>query len=933
MLKKYIAAVFMVLGLCVAAPGLNETIPFDPSIVTGQLENGLTYFIKHNEKPANRAELRLAVSIGSVDEEEDQRGLAHFLEHMCFNGTERYPKNELVDYLESLGMGFGPDLNAYTAFDETVYMIQIPTDDPQKFRSGVEILSEWAGFLTLDHNEIDKERGVIMEEWRQRRGASARIFDEQFQVLVKDSKYAERIPIGLPEIVENCPYERLESFYRKWYRPDLMAVMMVGDFETDQALDMIMELFGRIPSPNQPQAPGFYEVPKHKEPRIIISSDPEASRATATITYKQDVQVSEVIGDYVNDLKESLYFDMFNQRLRERIRDEDQPFASAYSGKSKYVESVEFTMLYANASQNGISGGIHDILWEVRRVQQFGFLESELNRAKDRMYSQIEKAFNERDKTESRKLIRELVGHFLENEPVPGIEWEFSLASEMLGSIAVEDVNSLTDTHFPKHSMVIQISMPEEDEMEKPSEDDLTAMLAQMDTWQVQPYKDDISDQPLLNEIPEPGMVIGETWLRELDVYEWQLSNGATVVAKPTTFKNDQILFTSFAPGGGSMASETDYRSAVLSSAIVMESGMADFTLPQLEKMLSGKIVEVGPFIDDYYHGFRGSSTTKDLETALQILYGRWTSPRKDKSAFENLMARYKSFVENRVNSPEFQFNDLVFRTNYSDHYAMQNWSVDILEQVDFNTSLDFYQKAFSNPGNFTFVFVGAFDIDELREMVETYIGSLPVNSKAVTHARDMKIKFPRKRQNKILKMGVEPKSKTRITFYKPLKDDFDEMFVLNAVTEILEVRLRDILREEMGATYYVGSGSANMLPASKFATTYVAFDSNPENVDEMVSVVFEEISKMKKDLVEPHETGNIVEKYLKDRETKLESNYYWMNSIQSCLKHGVDPHDILKRDERIRSLTPEAVKKSVKKYYPKKKHTIISLYPEDWEG
>ena len=928
-MKTKLSSILVFAVLFFATAIASDQIPNDLDIITGKLDNGLTYFLKVNGKPANRAELRLAVKVGSVDEAEHERGLAHFLEHMSFNGTTKYPKSDLVDYLESLGMGFGPDLNAYTSFDETVYMIQIPTDEPEKFSSGVEILSQWAGYLTLDGEEIDKERGVIVEEWRGGRGASQRIFDEQFPVLMEGSKYSERLPIGLMDVVENASYETLRDFYRRLYRPDQMGVMVVGDFDPIEVEGWIKQYFGEIPSRTAAPTTEDYPVPDHKEIRVVISTDPEATRSSATITIKQDVESTKTLDDYRRDLKHRMLYDLLSQRLEEQIRSAEPPFVYGTAFYSQYVDTKGFSTLYASTESDGILAGIAGLITELQRARIHGFLASELDRAKERHLARMEELYANRNKQESRRIVRGMVQRFLEGNPSPGIAWEFSAVQELLPAIEIEDINALIPVLYPDHSMVVQISLPEDDSIAVPTKEDVLSLIDAVERAPVAAYEDDTSDRPLLESIPTPGGIDSEWYYPELDLHDWQLSNGLRILAKSTPFKDDQIIFNGYAPGGASLFPAQEYHTGLLTANVINEAGMGSFSLTQLEKILAGKRVEVVPYVQDHYQGFRGKSTVGDLETTMQLIYGMWTQPRFDADSFNNLMERYRAYVANSSNNPEHQWGVLVDKTNSSGHYTSLPWSSEIIDRIEHQNTWDNYQLLFGNPDAFTFIFVGSFDLDTLRELVQTYLASLPARHHQTMTYQDMDVEFPRRPVSAELFMGQEEKSATQITFYHYMPKSFTSLFYLKATTDILEVRLRKLLREDMGATYHVYSGTSNQRPAVEFSQAFIAFHSSPDNVPEMVDIVFQEIQKLKADPPSDEEVNNIIEKYLNQRETNLEDNRYWLNSLRACNQWGIEPGDILTRNNRIQSLTPRTIQKTVKKYYNSKRHTIVTMYPE----
>ncbi|MCF7802063.1 MAG: insulinase family protein, partial [Candidatus Marinimicrobia bacterium] len=593
----------------------KQTLPIDSDVRTGVLPNGLQYYIRYNPKPEHRAELRLAVNAGSILENDDQQGLAHFVEHMSFNGTEHFQKSELVDYLESIGMRFGPDLNAYTSFDETVYMLQVPTDSSEELKTAFQILEDWGHLLSFNDEEIDKERGVIIEEWRLGRGAEQRMRDEQFPIILKDSRYAQRLPIGKKEILDTFPYETLRRFYKDWYRPDLMAVVAVGDFDMDAIEGLIQSHFGNLTNPKNERGREFYPVPDHEETLFAIATDKEATRNQLTVYYMQDVKPEETIGHYRERLMGSLYNAMFNDRLNELAKQPDAPFLYGYSGQGRFVRTKEVYLLSAGVADNGITNGLEALLREAKRVHDYGFTQSELERQKKTMLRRMEQAYNERDKTESRNLAREYVSHFLNGEPIPGIEYEYTITQKLLPTITLDDVNHLADEWITTHNRVITVNAPEKEGVSVPTDKELTTVLEAVSREKVEPYAEAVNAEPLLAQEPAPGKVVSEATHADVGIVEWTLSNGVKVILKPTDFKNDEVRFTAFSPGGTSLVPDSLYIAAETTADLMFESGLGNFDRISLDKKLAGQVVNVRPWLEELEEGLNGSASPADLET------------------------------------------------------------------------------------------------------------------------------------------------------------------------------------------------------------------------------------------------------------------------------------------------------------------------------
>ncbi|MFH1764951.1 MAG: pitrilysin family protein, partial [Gemmatimonadota bacterium] len=560
------------LFLLVASPSLkaqepgftppDDPLPTDPKVTVGTLENGLRYYIRGNGRPENRAELRLVVNVGSVMEDDDQQGLAHLLEHMAFNGTANFEKQELVDYLESIGMAFGPEVNAYTSFDETVYMLQVPTDDPEIMATAFQILEDWAHQVTLDSEEIDKERGVVIEEWRLGRGAAARMMDQQFPVIFNGSRYADRLVIGKVDILETFPPDALRRFYADWYRPDLMAVVAVGDFDPSTVEASIREHFSRVPSREDPRPRAIYELPGHPETLFAVASDAEATASQVALLYKQPLRAQGTLAAYRQRLVETLFTGMLNGRLFELTQQADPPFAGAGAGQGRFVRSAEIFQLSAMVPDGGIPRGMEALLTEAERVSRHGFTASELEREKADLLRGLERTFAEQENQPSARFAGAYVNHFLQNEPIPGIEFEFQAAQALLPTISVDEVTRVAQTWLVDHSRVVMVNAPEKEDFPLPAEAELSSIFQEAVAAEIEAYEDTATEEPLLAEIPTPSPVVVESSIPELGITEWTLANGVRVVLKPTDFKDDEVLVQAFSPGGYSLSTLEEHMSA-----------------------------------------------------------------------------------------------------------------------------------------------------------------------------------------------------------------------------------------------------------------------------------------------------------------------------------------------------------------------------------
>ncbi len=911
------------------AQDLSAALGKDPQVTVGRLENGLTYYIRHNGKPEKRAELRLVVNAGSVLESEAQQGLAHFVEHMGFNGTRHFEKRELVNFLESIGMRFGPEVNAYTGTDETVYMLTIPTDTAAIVDRAFDILEDWAQHMSFDSLEIEKERGVVIEEWRLGRGAEARMRDKQVPIILKGSRYAERLPIGKKEILEHFPHDTLRAFYSTWYRPDLMAVVAVGDFEPSAVESLITKHFSAIPARRQQLARPEYPVPDYRDPLFAIATDPEATSSRVAIYFKRAVQPERTVGDYRRLLTEALYNGILNGRLDELTKQTDPPFLAGYSAQGRFVRTKEIYVLGAVVKNNGIERGLQAMLTEATRVRQHGFTQTELDREKKSMMRGIERAFQERDKTESGRFAGEYVENFLNAEPFPGIQAEYDMHRDLLPSITLEDINSLAGELITEESRVITVNVPEKPDVHVPTADQLGHEIAAAAGMKVSPYVDKASAQPLVPRPPTPRPIVEERKLEEIGVTEWKLANGIRVLLKPTDFKNDEVLCTGYSPGGTSLVSDAEFTPALTATGVVEEGGVGAFDQITLRKLLADKIVQVSPFISDLSEGISASCSPSDLETMFQLIYLYFTEPRADSAAFASYRERLRGFIQNRSSSPEAALADTITVTMAQHHYRKRPLSDSIINEMDLGTSLRVYRERFADAAGFTFIIVGAFQPSLLAPFVQTYLGEIPSLGRNETW-KDVGIRYPSGVIEKVLRKGLEPKSFVRMTFTGPFNWSPQDRYDLNSMISVLRIKLREALREDKGETYSVGvSGTPYHFPRSEFRTT-IAFGCSPDNVEDLTGTALAVLDSLKRFGPTTGDINKVKEMQRRDRETNLKENGFWLNTLRFYSEHGEDPLQLLKFDEQVDGLTAEAIQRAARLYFDQSNFARFILYPEN---
>ena len=911
------------------ALSLDQPLPVDPAVRTGQLPNGLRYYIRRNVRPANRVSLRLAVNVGSIHEQDDQRGLAHFLEHMAFNGTQNFKAGELIQFLETIGARFGPHVNAYTSFDETVYMLDVPTDKPGYVDRGLLALHDFAAGMSLLPEEIDKERGVVIEEWRGRLGAGSRITDKQFPVLLAKSRYAERLPIGSPDILKSFPRQRLVDFYRRWYRPDQMAVVVVGDIDPAAAQKLIEQHFAPIPAVKTPVETIDRAVPAHKETLYSVATDPEAQGWSVTIAHKRPLEIERTVGDYRRALIHQLASQMLSLRLREIARRPNAPFIGAEAGGSSLGRSVDIYELGASVAEGGAAAGLEALVVEARRMQQFGFNPDELERAKAGLLAAYERGYKERDTTESPNYASEYVRAFLEEEAIPGMEFEYRIAATFLPTITVEEVSAEARKLVHDDNRVILAVAPEKKDVPAPTEQTLRAALAKAEKAPVEAYTDALAGRDLVEKTPPAGKVTARRTIPEIGVTVLTLSNGVDVWLKPTEFKNDAIAFSAYALGGSSLATEKDFREASLASSLVGIGGMGGLSPVDLSKLLAGKNASASPTIGPYTHGMSGSASPRDLETALKLNYLAFTAPNLTADSLELLKRRFTSALENQTQNPRFVFGEKVEQVNTSNHYTAVAPTVADIQGLKLESMRSFYNDRFRNAADFTYFMVGTFSVDDVVPLIEQWIGSLPSTGKRTSTFRDIGVKFPAKSVREEVRKGKEAASQTVISFFADTNLDEVEMHRARAAASLLGIRLRDILREELGGTYGVSVSYDNSLPLKGYGAMVVQFGSSPENVEKLTGEVIKEVERLKAQGPTAEDVKKVQELERRDLEIATKQNQYWLGSLQTVHMLGWDPLGINRRGDRIEKLTPQVLHETLKKYFPLERHTFVTLKPE----
>lgn len=911
----------------------NVAIPIDQHVKIGKLPNGMTYYIRKNAKPEKRVELRLAVNAGSVQEDNNQLGMAHLVEHMCFNGTEHFPKNNLVHYLQSVGVGFGDGINGFTSFDETVYMLTVPSDSEKILNNGLLIMEDWANAVSFDTAEITKERGVVLEEWRLHLGASHRMQNKYIPVLLEGSKYADRLPIGTKESILTTSNDNLKRFYNEWYRPDLMAFIVVGDIDPDQIEQKIKEGFSKLKNPAAERSKEEYPVLDNVEPLTCVVSDKENTRTNIILAYKTKTAPKATIDDYKQSIIRNMFCGMLNQRLSELTKKADPPFlgASSYYG-NLWVRSREAFQVSISVKEDGTDMAMKAVLTEIERVKRYGFTQPELDRLKKSYLKYAENSFNEREKQESGNLIWDYVYHFLENEPIPGIEFYYNYLKNNLEIITLADINKLAQEWITDKNEVAILMGIDKEGIKLPAEQELKDDLAWAKTIKVDPYKENVVATNLISKMPNSGKITTEKEIENTGISEITLSNGLKVVLKPTDFKNDEIIMQAFSPGGTSLFGSEYKLSGQFASNIIVESGIDKFSKIDLDKYMAGKRVSVRPYIGDIKSGFNGNSSVSDLETMFQLIYLYFTAPRRDEDAYKSIVSRYSASYKNAMSDPVNYFFNQVRLKNYNNNPDApgvfpndSDWQKISLDKV-----MEVYKKNFSNATNFTFSFVGSFKVEQIKPLLEKYLASLPFTGKHESFV-DRGLRPITGPANEVIKKGTDPKTYVYLEISGPAKYSKVNSHAIWSLAQIMQRIYIDKLREEMSGVYgFSINADVSLLPYEHY-TFSMTIPCAPENADKLVDAVVGEIDRIKAQGVTKEELQKEVETEHRSTETDLKQNYWWQYYIERI--YTVEKDDFgrfLKPYEMADMETSDMMKDAAIRYLDTSKMKRYTLYPED---
>jgi zinc protease len=904
------------------------SLPMDSRVKTGVLPNGLKYYIMKNAEPKNRAQLRLMVKAGSVLENDEQQGLAHFMEHMNFNGTKNFPKNELVNFLQKSGVRFGADLNAYTSFDETVYMLPVPTDSIEVFKKGMQILEDWAHNATLDPSEIDKERGVVLEESRTGKGANARMRDKYFPVILNNSQYAKRLPIGKDDILKNFKYEVLNQFHKDFYRPDLEGVAVVGDIDVAMVEKMIIEKFSGIQNPATPKERTKYKIALSGGTDVAIVTDPEQPNTIIQVLNKQEKRKDVTYQDRRDGMVRSLFNQMLSSRIQELTQKAEPPFQFGYAGYGGFLGNLDAFTSFVVAKGGNVEKGLKAIIEETERAKKFGFTASEFARAKTQYMVGQERAYKEKDKTDSEQIVDGLVGAFTEDENLTSPDFSYDFTKKYLDGVKLEEVNALGNILIPSENRAVILQAPEKDKANLPTE-------AQIREWlntagkNVTAYVDATVDKPLIAKLPMGTKVTATKQIPEVGITELTFANGVKAVLKPTDFKNDEILIGAYSLGGTNLYADKDADNARLASTLTSIGGIGEFSSINLRKMMTGKVARITPYITGTSENFNGATTPKDLETSLQLIYSYFTQPRFDGEVIKGFLANQRDNLINQQKTltPEKVYNDSL--SMILSNYAPRNMpmTAERMEKIDANRAFEIYKERYADASDFTFIVVGNFKNEEIKPLLEKYLGGLPSTKRKETF-KDLGIRPPKGKVEKTLYKGTEPKARVTMVWTGDYEVTPENETQVEALSEVLEIKLIEKLREEESGVYGVGvSGSTTKIPAKRY-NFRIAFQCAPENVEKLVNRTMAEIQKVKDSGAEAGDIEKFKIETKRQTETQLRDNNFWLGYLQGQYQDNEDVKELLKEDEMLKKVTVESTKMAAKKYFAENMIKVI-LLPE----
>lgn len=932
-MKKLLSMLLIVVSFTAMAQQ-NPPQPIDPNLRMGVLENGLTYYVRHNKQPENRADFYIAQKVGSMQEEDSQAGLAHFLEHMAFNGTTNFPGKTMLEYLQDNGIKFGTNINAYTSFDETVYYVsKVPTDNQNLVDSVLLVLHDWSCGIALEESEIDSERGVIREEWRTRGGAQQRLWEKLLPVMYPDSKYANRMPIGDIDVINNFKPQEIRDYYHKWYRPDLQGIIVVGDFDVDEMEAKVKELFSKIPAHENPAHREYFPVPDNKEPIITVATDPESTNTQIMIFYKHDANPDEIklsqAGLIVNYVK-SVASRMINERFQEIVQKPNAPFTSAYAYDGAYfvAKTKDAWTVVGGAAEDKVEDAIAALVRESERMKRFGFTASEYERARTNLLTSYENAYNNRDKERTDSYTQEYVRHFTDSEAIPGIEYEYNMMNMIAPNIPVEAINQFVEQLIQDENMVVAITGPEKDGLTFPTSEEILAVINGVKAEEIEAHQEEASDEPLISTEPVAGSIVNVEKDETLGATVWTLSNGMKVVLKSTDFKDDQILMTASSFGGYSAFADNDPLNSKIMSSVMTLGGVGNFSSTGLTKALAGKSASARPTIAMTTQGFNGSSTIRDFEVMLQLVYLYFTSPRSDAEAFESFIQRLGSQLKNQEAEPMVAFSDAITHALYGDRELTNRLKATDLENINYDRIMEMYKQQFSNPGSFVFTFVGNIDEDNIKPVVEQYLASIPgeaVKGDFTKVPLDLKTG---KSENIFNRQMQNPKASVFIATSGVIERTQKNTLLMSMFDQVLDIVYTEKVREDEGGTYGVHSqGSIGRYPEGQ-TILQIIYDTDPAKVNDLNVIIHRELNSIAEDGPRAEDFSKVKEYMMKQYTENLKENNYWLGILSNKYFYGEDLYSNYL--DIVKSITADDIKDFAKQLLSQGNEAVVVMMPEE---
>lgn len=895
-------------------------MPIDPNVRVGQLGNGLTYYIRHNEMPKQRAEFHIAQAVGATLEEDNQNGLAHFLEHMCFNGTEHFPGKGIIEYFESVGVNFGGNINAYTSLDKTVYRLsEVPTYREGIVDSALLVMHDWSCAVSLLGEEIDSERGVIREEWRTGNTASRRAWKHSMQIMFPGTRYATRDVIGDTAVINNFSYDALRAYYHKWYGPDLQAIIVVGDIDVDQIEAKIKTLWSDVPARTNRGERPYVEIAENAEPIVGIYTDKEGQQTSIEMVIKhQPIPKALKSTDmgYIQDLIHSLIRSMLNERMTEIMLKADAPIAGASMGYYNFVPTMDAFDAEVVAKEGQERAALMVLLEQVEKLRRYGFTDDELERAKTNMLNRYEKFYNERNSTRNISYVNEYIGNFLEGDAIPGIETELNIVKSFLPMVSIDIINQIAAQYVTDENRIVVITAPEKESVVLPTEEQILNCLNGMEHLDIAKPVASVVDNNLVKKAPKAGKVKKTKTNAEWGTTEWTLKNGVRVVFKPTEFKQDEIQMSAYSFGGESLVATEDLASCDFATAAISFMGMGDYSMTDLQKALSGKIVDCDMSINANTESISGSSSVKDFETLLQLVYLGFTAPRRDEEAYQTLINLVENQLKNKESNPKAAFSDSIsmMSTNYSERTILT--TPENMKKVDLDKIMRIYKERFQNPADFTFFFVGNINPNdkETKRLILTYLGGLKTNKKAKENFVDNGVRAPQGIHKNYFSREMQTHTASNRIQYTSYDMPFSLATQLNMemVGRILSTRYLESIREREGGSYGVGTyGYQQAFPVAK-AALIMQFDTDPEKQERLMQIIHEEVNEIIANGPLASDLAKEKESMLKDFQEELETNGWWIDALDTYYKMGINT--LGEYQAAVEAITAETVQETLKK-------------------